>query len=101
MSSSGDDLKHFLKIQDMIPDYCLIEPEIYKEAANPLYMNLFKLWRQGRIMQDVYRRRSYFYRPPNWLLIFSLGPTSQVRAYMNKTLKTMLRIHEDRMSRRR
>lgn len=102
MSSSGDNKKKTTpSVEDLRPNYSLIEPEVYREAEDFTTMTLFKLWRQGQIMQNIYRRRTLFYRPPNWLLIFALGPTAIVRLYMHKTLKTILRIHEDKQARRK
>lgn len=99
MSSSGK--KNKAAFEEVVPNYSLIDTDVYYQAEDSLDLTMYKIWRHGQIMHKVYQRRTLFYRPPNWLLIFSLGPTAIVRQFMKKTAKTMLRIHEDKQARRK
>jgi len=90
MSSPLDEqiARQLVRGRELIPDYSLVPKETYK-ATDLEMMTLFKIWRQGNLMQDLYGRRSYFYRAPNWLLIWQTGPTSEIRKYFDKTLRAL------------
>ena len=80
-----------------MPDYSLLHEEVYaKTAGDPTLRSLFKIWHQGSLMEKIYNRRSYFYRAPNWLLIFNVGPTTKARLFINKTLRTIIRIANEK-----
>lgn len=89
MSSSVDERleRVLLKGRELIPDYSLLPTNLNKTDSELL--TLYKIWRQGNLMQEIYGRRSYFYRPPNWLLVWKTGPTCEIRRYLDKTIKAL------------
>lgn len=92
MSSPLDDQieRQLVKGKEAISDYSLIPKSMYQHLDSGM-VNLYKIWRQGNLMQDIFGRRSYFYRAPNWLLIWNTGPTSEIKKYWDKTTRSLRR----------